>query len=78
MGKGGIQRMKRSEHFSGNAPHAPITRTVLAQLVNEQRNLVDAFINLPIPVKGTLYATASLVVAVFNVTGATPFIYFRF
>jgi hypothetical protein len=32
MGKGGIQRMKRSEHFSGNAPHAPITRTVLAHL----------------------------------------------
>jgi alginate O-acetyltransferase complex protein AlgI len=50
----------------------------LAQLVNEQSNLVDAFINLPIPVKGSLYATASLVVAVFNVTGATPFIYFRF
>jgi hypothetical protein len=40
--------------------------------------MVEAFINLPIPVKGTVYASASLVVAIFNVTGATPFIYFRF
>jgi alginate O-acetyltransferase complex protein AlgI len=50
----------------------------LAQVVGERRELRDAFLGLPIPLQGALYATAWVTIMVFNAAGAQPFIYFRF